>query len=211
MKILSHRGFWREAAEKNNLVAFAYSFSLGFGTETDVRDFGGELVISHDIPNGEEMRFQDFLELAESSQGSEKLPLALNIKADGLAQKVYEELSRFPNLDAFLFDMAVPDMRAYFSIGLPVFTRMSEVEQDPVWIEQSTGVWLDLFDWEWYDSNVISRILSSGKKVCLVSPELHGRSHLPFWESISELRHHPQLMICTDFPLEAKNYFSRES
>ena len=51
MKILSHRGFWREVAEKNKLVAFDYSFSLGFGTETDVRDFGGELVISHDIPN----------------------------------------------------------------------------------------------------------------------------------------------------------------
>ena len=81
MKILSHRGFWRKAAEKNKLVAFTHSFSLGFGTETDVRDFDGELVISHDIPNGEEMRFRDFLELAELSQCDEKLPLALNINS----------------------------------------------------------------------------------------------------------------------------------
>jgi len=210
MEILSHRGFWREAAEKNKLVAFTYSFSLGFGTETDVRDFDGELVISHDIPNGEEMRFRDFLELAELSQCDEKLPLALNIKADGLAQEISEELSRFPNLEVFFFDMAVPDMRAYFSTGLPVFTRMSEVELDPVWIEQSTGVWLDSFDSDWFDSNVILRILASGKAVCLVSPELHGRAHLPLWESISELKDHPRLMICTDFPLEAKSYFRTE-
>jgi len=211
MKILSHRGFWRKSAEKNKLAAFINSFSSGFGTETDVRDFDQKLVISHDIATGEEMRFRDFLELAASYSGIENLPLALNIKADGLAQEVFEELSHFPELDFFVFDMAVPDMRAYFAIGLPVFTRMSEVEQNPVWIDQSIGVWLDLFDSEWFDSNYLSRILSSGKRVCLVSPELHGRPHLHFWASIFELRHHPQLMICTDFPEEAEKYFIRES
>ena len=210
MQILSHRGFWREATEKNKLIAFNHSFTLGFGTETDVRDFGGELVISHDIPDGEEMRLLDFLELAESFKGSEKLPLALNIKADGLAKKIYEELSQFPNLDAFVFDMAVPDTLSYFGAGLPVFTRMSEVELDPVWIEKSTGVWLDSFNSDWYDPNLLSKLLASGKKVCLVSPELHGRAHLPLWESISELKDHRQLMICTDFPLEAKDYVSIE-
>tara|TARA_B110000967_G_C18898615_1_gene572733 strand:- start:655 stop:1302 length:648 start_codon:yes stop_codon:yes gene_type:complete len=211
MRILSHRGFWREAPEKNKSVAFAYSFSLGFGAETDVRDFCGELVISHDIPDGDEIRLQEFLELAESAQGSEKLPLALNIKADGLAQKVCEEIYGFPNLDVFVFDMAVPDTPSYFAAGLPVFTRMSEVEQNPVWIEQSSGVWLDSFDSEWYDLSVLSNLLSTGKKVCLVSPELHGRAHVSCWEGISELRDHPRLMICTDFPLEANKYFNTEA
>ena len=141
-------------------------------------------------------------------QGDEKLPLALNIKADGLAHKLHEEVSHFSNLDVFVFDMSVPDTRSYFSVGLPVFTRMSEVELDPVWIEHATGIWLDIFDSDWYDLKTLSKLLSTGKKVCLVSPELHGRAHLPFWESILGLKDHPQLMICTDFPIEAKNFLN---
>lgn len=208
MKILSHRGFWIQPEEKNTKGAFIHSFSNGFGTETDVRDLNGELVISHDMPTGGELLLQNFLELAASMQGREKLPLALNIKADGLAHKLHEEISHFCNLDIFVFDMSIPDTRSYFSVGLPVFTRMSEVEKDPVWIEHSTGIWLDIFDSEWYDVKTLLKLLSTGKKVCLVSPELHGRAHLPFWEIILELKDHPQLMICTDFPIEAKNFLS---
>ncbi|SQK72416.1 Uncharacterised protein [Tatumella ptyseos] len=37
MQILSHRGLWTTAEEKNSLQAFCQSFSAGFGTETDVR------------------------------------------------------------------------------------------------------------------------------------------------------------------------------
>lgn len=49
MIVLSHRGYWKNSLEKNKFVAFERSFSMGFGTETDIRDFNGELVISHDI------------------------------------------------------------------------------------------------------------------------------------------------------------------
>ena len=49
MIILSHRGYWKDVNEKNQQVSFERSFSLGFGTETDIRDYKGELVISHDI------------------------------------------------------------------------------------------------------------------------------------------------------------------
>ena len=38
MIIISHRGYWKDAAEKNRPVAFARSFDLGYGTETDVRE-----------------------------------------------------------------------------------------------------------------------------------------------------------------------------
>ncbi len=50
MQVISHRGYWKSAAEKNTTTAFARSFALGYGTETDVRDLNGELVISHDMP-----------------------------------------------------------------------------------------------------------------------------------------------------------------
>ena len=45
MKIISHHGFWHIPSEKNTETAFCRSFELGFGTETDVRDSLGALVI----------------------------------------------------------------------------------------------------------------------------------------------------------------------
>jgi len=41
MLVISHRGYWKELAEKNRPIAFERSFALGFGTETDIRDYKG--------------------------------------------------------------------------------------------------------------------------------------------------------------------------
>ena len=68
IEVISHRGYWKTPEERNAPVAFERSFSLGFGTETDVRDCVrdgvSELVISHDIPRGGEFAFADMLRLA---------------------------------------------------------------------------------------------------------------------------------------------------
>jgi len=79
MKIISHHGFWHIPSEKNTETAFCRSFELGFGTETDVRDSLGALVISHDLPRGEEMTLTSLLAL----MGKDQQLLAINIKADG--------------------------------------------------------------------------------------------------------------------------------
>jgi hypothetical protein len=71
--------------------------------------------------------------------------------------------------------MSIPDTRAYFKAGIPVFTRVSEVERNPAWLEQSAGVWLDAFESEWYGMTDILSLLRAGKRVCVVSSELHGR------------------------------------
>lgn len=41
MKILSHRGWWQNENEKNTILAFQRSFQNSFGTEMDIRDYGG--------------------------------------------------------------------------------------------------------------------------------------------------------------------------
>ena len=85
MIILSHRGYWKDfQTESNKRVAFDRSFDLGFGTETDLRDINGNIVISHNMPNGDEMTFEDLLQI----MNGRNLPLALNIKADGQADVV---------------------------------------------------------------------------------------------------------------------------
>ncbi|WP_426110112.1 hypothetical protein [Massilia sp. PWRC2] len=110
MQILSHRGLWQQAAEKNTMAAFARSFALGFGTETDIRDSAGALVIAHDIPGGGEPALGSVLELMRASACSG--PLALNIKADGLQAALSTTMAAYPEIDYFVFDMSVPETLA---------------------------------------------------------------------------------------------------
>ena len=205
MIILSHRGYWTQAHEKNSSTAFTRSFNLDFGTETDIRDKNGTLVISHDMPIDSALTFKEFLNIYDQCN----LPLALNIKADGLAHTLKTYMQNNQSSNWFVFDMSVPDMRAYINLGIPVFTRMSEVEQEPVWLDQVVGVWLDSFSEEWYSAALIENLLVQGKRVCVVSSELHGRDKTSLWRLLSPLSQHPQLMLCTDTPEEAKAYFDR--
>jgi hypothetical protein len=203
MEILSHRGYWVESSERNGSAAFERSFNLSYGTETDVRDFAQRLVISHDPPANASLLLTDVLALL----GSRALSLALNVKADGLAGSIREALDVAENETAFVFDMAVPDMRSYFSAGVPVFTRMSEFEREPVWLDRSTGVWLDAFEHLWYDREMLVGLLDLGKRVCVVSPELHGREFEPTWDLLAEFSTRPNLMLCTDKPEQASEWF----
>ena len=207
MKIISHRGYWKSDIEKNKEVAFNRSFSLGFGTETDVRDFNGGLVISHDMANGTEISFENFLKLANAHIGSRPLTLALNIKSDGLASHISNAIELYKNLDCFVFDMSVPDMRDYLNQDIAVFTRISEVEQEPVWMDRCEGIWLDGFESDWYSNSFILDLLNQKKRVCIVSPELHKRRHMTFWNRIAPLVGEELLMLCTDFPEQAKVFF----
>ncbi len=209
-RVLSHRGLWRAEGEKNSPLAFARSFSEGFGTETDLRDRMWELVVSHDPPGPGAMPAEQLLRLHDRHGAG--LPLALNIKADGLHEQV-EELVRHHGLkDYFLFDMSVPDMRGYLKRGLRVFTRQSDAEPAPAFYEQAAGVWLDAFESDWMTEAVLAGHLSAGKEVCIVSPELHGRPAEEFWRRLAGMAsaHQPGVMLCTDRPHEARRALNGE-
>lgn len=199
MKVLSHRGLWLQPEEKNTDQAFVRSFDAGFGTETDVRDRLGELVIAHDMPRGGETSFDAFLSMLRGQD----LPLAINIKADGLARSVREAMLRHGVRDWFVFDMSVPDMRDHLRQGNPVFARLSEVERQPPWLERCAGIWLDAFEGDWFTATDVSALLRSGKRVCVVSPELHGRDPAPLWHVLRQFGAAPGLMLCTDRPGDA--------
>jgi glycerophosphoryl diester phosphodiesterase len=200
MIILSHRGYWKEVAEKNTAIAFDRSFDLGFGTETDVRDCGGKLVISHDMPNGNEMLFDDFLDMLKGRP----LPLAINIKSDGLADLVKESIEKHRIANWFVFDMSMPDTRHHINIGNPVYARMSEVESENAWWDKVQGIWLDAFEGQWYKHDLITKLRQKGKRVCIVSPDLHKRPYHEFWQTLVPLRKDDGIMLCTDHPEKAK-------
>lgn len=207
MVILSHRGYWREVGEKNVNEAFRRSFSLGFGTETDIRDLDGRLVISHDPPSLNAMGLDFFLQIHSDLRAD--LPLALNIKADGLQMLLKKSIERFRVRDYFVFDMSVPDLIGYCAAGIPFFTRVSEYEREPVLLAEAAGVWLDAFAADWYTDTTVRSFLAAAKRVCIVSPELHRRPHLTLWSRLKELDRDSsgRLMLCTDFPEEARSFF----
>lgn len=203
MIIISHRGYWEKESEKNQKASFLKSFELGFGTETDIRDAGGKLVISHDIPNGNEILFEDFCSLP----GASAYTLALNIKSDGLAASIKDLTKKFQFENFFVFDMSIPDMLSHIRANNPVFTRMSDIEPEPLLLKESQGIWLDSFFSQWYDEKLVLKYLKSNKKVCIVSSELHGRNYDNLWKLLYPIRANNNLILCTDVPLKAKEYF----
>jgi hypothetical protein len=193
--------------EKNSENSFINSFKLMYGTETDVRDFNGGLVISHDIADESCMEINSFFDLYNKHTGK---VLALNIKSDGLASLLSKTLNKHEIENYFIFDMSIPDTIGYLKLGMKVFIRQSEYERELPFYEECTGVWLDSFLSVWYDLQLIEHHLKNGKKVCIVSPELHNRDYINLWEILktSGLQKVDGLILCTDKPVEATNFFN---
>lgn len=207
MITISHRGYWKMPAEKNTSVAFDRSFSLGYGTETDLRDLGGKLVVSHDPPAMDAMHADDMF--AQVAAHDPTLTLALNIKADGLQTLVSDAVTRHGLTGCFVFDMAVPDAVQWLKTDIAVFTRHSDVEEVPALYAKAKGVWLDAFGGDWWDMTTIAAHLAVGKQVAVVSPELHGRDHTAVWTMMraSEVCQSNDVILCTDIPETAKEFF----
>ena len=204
MIILSHRGYWKHPDEKNTRQAFVRSFDMGYGTETDVRDCAGKLVISHDMPRGTEMLFEEVLQIMDGRN----LPLAINIKADGLGEAIFALLKEYNHTNAFTFDMSIPDMVVQLRLGLPVFTGYSDILPSPVLLEKSRGVWLDCFNSDWYDASLVDNLIGKGKTVCAVSADLHKRNVSAQWNTLKKCKSDPDhLLLCTDTPEVATEFF----
>ena len=208
MKILAHRGYWRDVREKNTLAAFDRAWSGGYGIETDLRDIDGSIVVSHDLPDRGALSFLNFLQ-AYAARGK-ATPLALNIKADGLQQAVAHHLSRYNAEDYFFFDMSVPDSLSYLRAGMPVYARLSEYEPHTPLHERAAGVWLDAFEGEWWNLDLVRSLRAQTKAVAIVSPELHGRSHQGVWNALRNLAPSIDagLLLCTDLPEDAEQFFT---
>jgi hypothetical protein len=220
MQIISHRGWWKSSDEKNQLIAFEREFqycsnclseSYRGGVETDIRDYNGSLVISHDIPTKDSLSLDKFLSLYSSYNIYSNSTLALNIKSDGLQEILKSKISQYNIQNYFFFDMSVPDALCYIKHGLNVFTRQSEYEQIPSFYNDAKGVWLDEFHTHWIDSRIIEEHLNNNKKICIVSPDLHKRDYMKEWQEYKNIDVNfkdANLMLCTDKVEEARRFFN---
>lgn len=208
MQLIAHRGDWTDPKDKNSAAAFRRALDKGYGIETDIRDLGGRLVISHDMPVDPELDLDGFLDLYTSSRAESML--ALNIKSDGLAAALNQTLKRHGITRYFVFDMSVPDSLGYFSLGMDVFTRRSEYEGASTLDTKAQGVWIDRLSEGAVSRAAIAAELEAGRTVAIVSPELHRRPHLPAWVEWKTLFQNAppeKVMLCTDLCDEAAAFF----
>jgi glycerophosphoryl diester phosphodiesterase len=209
MELLSHRGFWKTANEKNTKAANELSFRNGWGIETDIRDYDNQLVISHDIAVNNSYSTEFLLE--QYKECLSKATLALNIKADGLSAKLKALLEKYEISEYFVFDMSIPETLRYLDLDMNVFIRYSEYEDaNKELYDRSKGIWLDAFKKEWYDNNFVNLHLENNKKIAIVSSELHGRKEEGLWQLIKENDWYKssKILLCTDIPDKAKTYFN---
>lgn len=207
MQIISHRGLCCDfKVENNKIEAFKHSFDKGIGTETDLRDYQGKIVISHDIPTGEEPFFEDLLKV----MNGKNLLLALNIKADGLSNEIAQLLQYYNHTNYFTFDMSIPDMVSQMKQNMKFYTGCSDILETPVLLKKAAGVWLDSFYSEWFDENLVLDFLSAGKKICIVSAELHGRDNKNQWNILKSFSciNTDEITLCTNLPEDAILFFN---
>ena len=207
--IICHRGFWNNLSDQNSLNSFYKAFKNNFGIETDIRDCNGKILISHDMPTGKEIELYNLLNLYVSNQT--KVSLLLNIKSDGLHNKLLEIMKEFPRIDFFCFDMSVPDMKIYANSKIPFLTRLSDYEKDLCFIDEAKGIWLDAFNNDWYNKRTINKLIKMDKLVFIVSSECHNRPYKKCWQRLKKMNlpwSSKKIFLCTDFPKEAHKYFS---
>ena len=212
-QILAHRGcHYMQDFQKNSLTSLLLALEKGFGIETDLRDYKGDVYISHDPIIEPHLSLGAFLDSAKNFFPLQS-SLALNIKSDGLSSMICDLLPKVFGDDissVYFFDASVPDSLSYIEKGLPVYTRLSEYELFPSFAHLSSGVWVDNFDGSFDQFSAAVSILNQNKNCTLVSPELHGRDHFSLWKSLrdSGIVANSLLQLCTDFPEEAAEYFA---
>lgn len=210
MKILCHRGYWRKEEEKNTYEAIKKAFESGKGIESDIRDLGGRLVIAHNPVDSSAPMAEEVFELMKEYEN--RYVFAINIKADGLKDMLAIQLNKYQITNYFTFDMSVPQMLEYRKSGIKYYTRQSEYEKQPVLYDEAAGVWVDAFEEDsWITEELIQEHQNNEKVVCIVSPDLHARANDDFWKRLINYQvDWNGILLCTDYPDEADNFFRKK-
>jgi hypothetical protein len=190
--IFAHRGDWHPDLQPNSSQSLSNAFTNGYAIETDVRDFHGKLVVSHDPCI--DSHAQSFEELLGKTHR-----IAINIKSDGLSELIARNLDSIAASKSFIFDCSFPELLRYKRLGIPHAMRISEYEKELPW--NPDYVWLDAFDSDWWLEDLAAHELMKKIPTVVVSPELHKRDHHQVWDKVKSLRKLGiELSICTDFP-----------
>lgn len=201
MKIVAHRGVWSTSVPGNSLAAHLGALKKGWGTEVDVRDRDGLLVIAHDPGEKGAPLFEDLLAAAPA-----RSLFAVNVKAAGLLPEIAGALERHGHR-GFVFDLPPPEFPVARRLALPAYGRLSPFETRLQFADAVGGVVLDSFGDAGFWRGLSSlRTEAAGKPVFVISDEIHGLDPLPQWVLLKESAGADDA-LCTDRPDEAAEFF----
>jgi len=190
-----------KVAHRINDINLLRETPVEFGIEVDIRTFGRDLIIHHEPYERGEL-FEIWLE-----EYNHKL-LILNVKEEGLEQKILK-LLEIKNIDNFFFlDQSFPFLIKTINSGEKRCSiRVSEYERIETAMSLKNKVdwiWLDCFDrFPITEEELFSLKNEGGFKICIVSPELQGRSSteeiLNYKETLNSMNFVGDA-VCTKYP-----------
>lgn len=192
-RIYAHRGLWHTKIEQNSEQAINDCIARKYGLETDLRLGSEGIVLAH---SPEDLS----LDPVVISKAIFSTNVALNIKEDGLLPLLVKFKEKIINSNSFVFDGSIPEMLIYKKAGIPQALRLSEYESELPW--ETDILWVDGFESDWWLTESSKNRFFLGKRVIIVSPEIHGRSPETTWNYILENWDNPhfEIAICTDRP-----------
>ncbi len=142
------------------------------GVEIDLRDHNEEIIIQHD-PFKKGLKFSTFLSFYHHKF------LILNIKSEGIEYKVLKILKFYKIKKYFFLDSSFPMIvnlikKKEKNIALR-FSDLESIETIKNFRYMVDWVWLDCFKKIPLDVKIYKLLRKYKYKICLVSPELHGR------------------------------------
>lgn len=197
MKIVCHRGQWKNDRDQNSLQSVERSISYD-GVELDIRSLNGKLVLSHD-PILSRKKYTLLAEAFRLKTNKEFL-WALNIKEDGVGDLLKSLLVKYKIKNYMCFDLSFPERVIYEKLKLKVFGRTGDRESE----SSESDLVFDCFDVRNFTTAL--RHIPESSRVMFISPELHGHNFLSAWEILKK-RNFKESYLCTDFPEKALEYF----
>jgi len=174
-----------------------------FGIEMDIRSFGDKIVVGHDPDDSDGENFNDWLD------GFDHGTLVVNVKEEGIETKAISMIEHAGITNYFLLDQSFPFLVKSLNLGFTktsarfsdyesATTIQSIMELAPV---APDWVWVDCFTGDWSHLRHLESIKEFGLKICLVSPELHGREPNDEIRKIQAYLSKNELdAVCTKFP-----------
>ena len=163
---------------RRNRIKELQKTPIHYGVEIDIRSQNDTLILSHDPFSKEAPLFEEWL------QHFHHAFLILNVKEEGLEEKILSLLRKRDIKNYFFLDQSFPFLIKTASLGEKrVALRISEFEPletsfrfvASFLITGSTWIWIDCFHRFWLNEWHIKELKERGFRLCLVSPELQGR------------------------------------
>ncbi len=205
-----------------NTLSELLSCSVDYGVEIDIRNHGNELIVEHDPFMSDREMLEHWL------TGYNHRFLIVNVKEEGLEERLLQLLHQYNVKDFFILDESIPFIRKHALSGLSNFAvRQSHIEPAAMAVNLQQDLlksdktihwaWCDCFNGVPTSLSELEKMRSVGLSLCQVSPELHFVQQPEKWEYLIQIfqrelaSHYDQSvwpdMVCTKLPNLWEQFF----